>query len=178
MLEFEAIRNLVSSIFIKFVLFIILLLVGFVASVIVGKILKKAFVEFGLNGVFFKLVKKKINIEAIIITIISYSIFIVSLIFAFIYLGLSKKILLVFAIMIFAFLIISLLLNIKDFVPNFFVGIKLKKYHLKNGEFISSKSVKGKILSSSMTGIKILTKEKDLIFIPNTFLIRNGIKKE
>jgi small conductance mechanosensitive channel len=75
-------------------------------------------------------------------------------------------------------IILSMLLAIKDFIPNVFAGLFLhRKGFLKKGDNIIVKDVKGKIIYINLVETRVQTKEGDIIYIPNTLLTKSEVRK-
>lgn len=66
------------------------------------------------------------------------------------------------------------ILEIKDFFPNFVAGILIyQKRNFKEGDNIKVQNIDGIISDISLIETKIITKDKDTIWIPNSMLIKN-----
>ena len=72
---------------------------------------------------------------------------------------------------------VSLLLAIKDFIPDLVAGIRLSKKDLiNNGDTIELSNLNGTIRKADLTHIEIVTDENDIIFFPNSKLIKQKFK--
>jgi small-conductance mechanosensitive channel len=93
-------------------------------------------------------------------------------------LGLATTVLNMIAGGVIVIIILSTLLGVKDFIPNAVAGFVLqRKEFLSVGEVIKVKGMQGKIIKISLVETKIETKDKDIIFIPNSVLTKTEVVK-
>ena len=75
-------------------------------------------------------------------------------------------------------LVLFIILSLKDLIPNIAAGFLLHhRKFINKGENITVKDIKGKIIDITLTEIKLETKNKDVVIIPNSVLIKNEIVK-
>ena len=92
-------------------------------------------------------------------------------------LGITTLLLNIISIAIILLLTFSLILAIKDFIPNMIAGIKInKKEIVKKGDKISFDRIYAIVNEVTLTETKLGSKSGDIIFIPNSFLLKKVIK--
>src|SRR3989344_3758317 len=76
-------------------------------------------------------------------------------------------------------IIVFTILAFKDWVPNIIAGLYIYKNNkVKIGDIIKVKGVKGKIIEMNLVETKIETNNNELIFIPNSNMVRYEVVKE
>ena len=165
--------NLLSDLTNKFVVAVLILLIGFVIGKVVGKLSQKLLHELELDK-NLKNFRIKIPLESLISHALSYFIYFIVIIMSLNQLGLTAPIVNLLSLAIMLLLILSLLLSIKDFFPNLIAGLILhKKNKLKLNDSLEALGVKGKIVNLTLTETVIKTSRGDLIYIPNLELNKN-----
>ncbi len=170
--------NFITETSIKLIGSITILLLGLVIGRFLSKLTAKIVKEIELNKIIKGTTAFKLPLEQILSSTIRYVIYFISLILALNYLNLTKTIFYIVLALILATLIAFIIVSIKDFIPNIISGIILnKKRSLKIGDKIEVQNTKGKILEINLVETKIETSEKDIIWIPNSILLKNMVKK-
>ena len=154
----------VTSVFIKivsaFLIFIIGLIVGKFAGLIVASLLQELKIDEILETIGVKFFISKIAGTAV-----SIIVYIAGLILALNQLGIAEVVAIAIGALFAVIIILAVLLGAADMIRNFFAGLALrKKYLLKKS--ISLPTVNGKIVEVGYTKIKVLTKEKDVLVVP------------
>ncbi|MBW3021447.1 mechanosensitive ion channel [Candidatus Woesearchaeota archaeon] len=149
---------------------VIIIFIGFILAKTVDRLVYRILHEIELN----KLVKK-LNIERFISKVLYYIIILATIIMALNQLNVATTVLNVFvaAIAIFgAFLVIVWL---KDFIPNAFARILLRKKNFKEGDSIKipGLGIEGKIKEISLSETKVITKNKEILYVPNSSIYKN-----
>ena len=171
-------RDVFTPLVNNIVLFIIIILIGFIIGRIVGKLVQKLLHELELNNILDKAAGIKIDFEHAIGTCMTYFIYFIAIVMALNQIGLTTTVLNMISAGVIVIIIISMLLAIKDFIPNVFAGLFIhRKGFLKKGDKISVKDVKGKIIYINLVETRIQTKEGDIIYIPNTLLTKSEVRK-
>ena len=92
--------------------------------------------------------------------------------------GLTSLILNMLSGSVILLILISIILAIKDFVPNMVAGIFIfQKEIIRKGDVISFDKIKAKVLETTLIETKLESKSKDTIYIPNSVLIKKEITK-
>ena len=177
-------RELFDAIISKFIVAILILLVGVVIGRIVDKLLNRALSEIELNAIIKKATKINVALEEIISHSIAYFIYFITIILSLRQLGIATGILNILSLGVIIVIVLSIFLSIKDFIPNSISGIiLLYKGLINEGETIMLLDMVGKIDEIGLLETKIITKAGDVIYIPNSLLtkykitIRGRIKK-
>lgn len=170
-------RDSLEVVLTKFVVAIIILLIGFIIGKLTGKIIQWALHEIELNNLLQKAIGIKVSLEEIASSFTSYFIYFTSLIMALSHVGLTTTVLNIVAASIIIIVIISVFLSIKDFIPNMIAGIFIHQKRIINtGDIIKVIDVSGKIIHINLVETMVETKDKDIIYIPNSMLTKNVIR--
>jgi small-conductance mechanosensitive channel len=150
----------------------IILLVGFIAGRLLGNLLRRLLREVGLDNVI-KTAGIKISLERLFSGIVTYGIYIVAVIMALNTLKLDALVLDIIAAAVILVIAASVLLAVKDFIPNFLAGIRIgRKGMLKEGDHVVIDGIDAKVLKKDLTDIKLQSKKGDVIFVPNSVFIK------
>ncbi|MBW2977366.1 mechanosensitive ion channel [Candidatus Woesearchaeota archaeon] len=169
-------NTILPPFFTRSVVAIIILLMGFVLGRIIGKITQKVLREIELNRIIKKATGMKIALEEIVAKLLTYFIYFIFMIWALNELGLTTTILTMISGAALVIIILSILLAIKDFIPNAFAGFVIhRKRQIKPGDRIKTDGLQGKIARISLVETEIKTKKGDTIYIPNSILTKREI---
>ena len=117
----EYLNILFSQLFTKFIVAIIILLIGFVIGRILGRLVSKILGEIELNNILKK-AGVKFEMEDMLSHLTTYFIYFITVIWALDALGLTTTILNMISGAFLVLIIVSILLAVKDFVPNIISG--------------------------------------------------------
>jgi len=167
--------NGVSNFMVKLIAALAILLFGIIMANIFAKLFKKLLhsfeINFVLSGVGFKF-----PLEEFASSILKYIIYFATVIWALTELGLATTILQIILIVILIIMIIFIILAFKDIIPNITAGFVMHSKGLyQKGDIISVGAAEGKIVDLDIMETKIETKEKDIILIPNSVLMKSEI---
>jgi small conductance mechanosensitive channel len=169
-------NTLLPPIFMKSIVAIIILIIGFVFGRIAGRLLQKVFHEIELNTILKKATGIKIALEEVISKIVTYFIYFIAIIWALNELGLTTTILTMVSGAALVLILVSMLLVIKDFIPNAFAGFLIhRRRQIKIGDKIKTDGIEGKITRISLVETEIKTKQGDIIYIPNSLLTKRQL---
>jgi small-conductance mechanosensitive channel len=167
--------NTFSQLFVKLVIAIIILLIGFIIGRTVSKILQRILHEIELD----KNIKKagiKLPLEKYIANFVKYFIYFIAVIWALTELGLTTTVLNMISAVVLILILISLILAIKDFIPNVIAGFFLhRKKIFKQGDKIIIHDLKGTIQKITLTETEIKTEKGDTIYIPNSHITKKEV---
>ncbi len=170
--------KLLSGIFTKLVVAVIIVLIGLIAGKLLGKFIHKLLHEVELNKILRKAAGVKVSAEEMISTFITYFIYFIFIVMALNQLGLTTVVLHMISGAILIIIIISILLSIKDFMPNMFAGLFIhQKRFIKEGDIIKVDNTEGKVVHINLVETKIETKHGDIIYIPNSLLAKKTVVK-
>lgn len=165
-----------SPLFSKIVVAVIILLIGIIIGKLVGMVVQKLLNSIELNMLIRKAAGIRIRMEEFIGKLISYFIFFISIIMALDILQLTSIILYIISIMIIVIIVFSIVLSIKDFIPNIISGLYLhKKNFIREGDSLIMDGIKGKVIHINLTETRIQTPGGDLIYIPNSTLTKEKV---
>ncbi|MBW2968432.1 mechanosensitive ion channel family protein [Candidatus Woesearchaeota archaeon] len=173
---YNAVRASTSGLFYKFIVAIVMLLLGFIIGKILGRLVYKFLHSFDLNDNFTKLTRVTLKIEEIAETFTTYFIYFVTIVLVLQQIGLVSTILHMIAAGIIILIILSTFLGIKDFIPNAIAGFLIQgRKAFKVGQKIKVKGMTGVIIEINLLETKIETKNGDIIFIPNSVLSKTEV---
>ncbi|MBD3248935.1 mechanosensitive ion channel [Candidatus Woesearchaeota archaeon] len=168
--------NLLSSqIFTRLIVAVIILLIGFIIGKLVSRLVQKVLQEIELNS-SLKKAGVKLNLETIVSHFIAYFIYFIAVVWALNEIGLTTTVLNMISASAMVLIIISIVLAIKDFIPNAFAGLFIyQKGFIKEGDTIKVDNVEGTVKKTSLIETEIETKENDSIYIPNSILTKKEV---
>jgi potassium-dependent mechanosensitive channel len=161
----------------RFVLALVILFAGFVIARILGILAMLLLKELNLNALILKLSGVKLSVEEMLSGLITYSIYLGTVILALNQIGLTTKLVYTLAVSVFVIVLISIFIALKDFVPNLIAGFYiLHKGYVKVGDRVSIDNTEGVIKEINMLESRIETKEKDSLLIANSSLVNKLVK--
>lgn len=167
----ETVDPLLSRIVIAVLILFIGLIVGKLAGTLIRRLLNEIRLDKHVRAKGFKF-----SLEKFIGNMVSYIIYLIAIIMSLNRLGLTSAILAIIAGLIIVVVMVSFILSVRDFFPNFFAGlrIKLKKLFLE-GDEIQIKEVAGKINSIGFLETRITTSSDEEIIIPNSIFNKRQV---
>lgn len=173
---YQTVKNSTSGLFYKFIVAIILLLVGFIIGRILGRLMYKFLHSFEVNENFSKLSGVSVKLEEIAETFTTYFIYFITVVIVLQQIGLATTVLHMIAAGIIILLILSTFLGVKDFIPNAIAGFYIQsKKTFKVGQTIKVKGMSGKIKQITLIETKLETKNGDIILVPNSILHKTEV---
>ncbi len=175
---FNYLHNLFSSFYYDILIAVIILLIGFILGKLLSKVIQKVMNSLEVDNITKKATRVEIGLEKAIGTFTKYFIYFIAIIMALNQLNITTTILQMFSAAILIIVIISIILAIKDFVPNTFAGFYLyRNKFIKEGETIRVKGIEGVVKHINLVETKLETREGDLVYIPNSALTKTEIIK-
>ena len=151
---------------------IVILIVGFALGVIVKKLLRKVLKEVELNKLVLRLGIMQ-DLEAGISTVISYLIYLVTLVLFLDYLGIKSIVIYLVVGALLMFLLLTLAIGLKDIIPNFMGYLFLQKKGLvKEGKIVDVKGISGKVEKIGVLETEIETEKGDVLYVPNSLFLK------
>ncbi len=151
---------------------IIIFFIGFIIAKLTSRILKKVLAEAEINRILETAGFKPISNT--IASLVKYIIYIITVFIILQQFGLTKLVLAIIVITSTIILTISILLAIRDFIPNFAAGIFLRKKAKKFiGKQVQIGTVKGKLVNFGLMGSII--KNKEQYYIPHLYTSKQKI---
>lgn len=168
----EFFKNIFSGIMTDIVIALVVLLIGIIIGRILGRLVQGILEEIEVNAMLEK-AGFKISFGEIIGSLVSYFIYFITVIMALNQLGIAKNVLNIIAGCIILIIIISLILTFKDYISNIIAGIFIhQKRFIKPGDKIKFKDIEGRIININLIESQVETKEKDMVYIPNSLLTK------
>lgn len=175
---FDFLREVFASFYSKFILAVITLFIGIIIGRFVGKLLKRVLSEVELDNLIKKTTKIKFSLEDGISGFAAYFIYFITIIMALNQLGITTRLLEIISVAILIIIVLSVLLGIREFIPNVMSGIFIhQKRFIRVGDKVRIGEVEGKITKVSLTETWIRTKNGDLIYMPNSLLTKKEVVK-
>src|SRR3989338_9977575 len=172
----EYIMNILRPILSKVVVAVVVLLVGFIIGKLTGKTIHWVLRTAEINKRWKELTGMNWRVETFISAIVSGSIYFIVIIMTLNVLGLSEIIAKIISFGLICLIFISLLLALKDFIPNYIDGLRLYK-RIKQKDTIIIENMKGHIEQITWTDVKIHAENGDILYIPNSLFLKKGFKK-
>ena len=167
-----------STVIIKIVVALIIILIGFIVGKIVGKIAYKLLNEINLNNFFHKATGLNFKPDLIISKGITYLIDFFVIIIA-VDSSFTPTLIYIISASIIVIIVFSIIIGIKDLIPNVIAGLSLyRKSNFNIGDRIEINNHKGMIDKITLIETIIKKKNGDLLYIPNTELIRVKVLKK
>lgn len=168
--------DLLKPILSKIVVALIVLLIGFIVGKVIGKTLHWFLRAAELNKRWKELTGLDWRLESFLSSILSGMVYFIVIIVALNVMDLSQFLVKGVSFGIISIIFISIILGIKDFIPNYIDGIRLHK-RLKVHDTVIIDEMKGAVDECTWTDIKITTEKGDILYIPNSLFLKKGFKK-
>ena len=163
---------------IKLVAAITILLIGLILGRFFSKLVKKILKEVELNNIIKKEFKLDWPVEQFLVSFIRYLVYFVALVIALNQIGLAKIILYVILGGVLLFIVVFMILAIKDFIPNVVSGFLIQhRKLLKKGDKIKVRDIEGKVVDITLTEVQIKSGD-EIIVVPNSVLSKEIIWKK
>lgn len=164
-----------AQLFTRFIVAIIIVLIGFIIGRIACRFMQKFLHEVEIDRILKKM-GIAISLERMLSDFLKYFIYFISVIWALNELGLTTTILNMISAAALILIIISVLLAIKDFIPNIISGFFInQKSMIKKGDTITIGNLRGKVISISLVETQVKTSKGDIIHIPNSTLTKKEL---
>ena len=171
----EYTNSIFSQLFVNLIVAIVILLIGFILGRVAGRLAQNFLHEIEIN----KILKKRginLSLEQILSHLLTYSIYAVTIIWALYKVGLAKIVLTLIAAAALILLLISVLLAIKDFMPNAVAGFFIYQRGLvKEGDSMRFGKLEGKVKRVGLVETEMKTKRGDSLHIPNSMLVKKAL---
>ena len=152
---------------------LVILIVGFALGVIAKKLLRKVLKEFELNKLMLRLGIMQ-DIEMGISTIISYLIYLGTIVLFLKYLEIESIVIYIIFGALLMLLLLTLAIGLKDIIPNFMGYLFLQKKGLvKEGKVVDVKGISGKVEKIGVLETEIETEKGDVLYVPNSLFLRS-----
>jgi small-conductance mechanosensitive channel len=174
----DAMQDVFSSVLNKLLFAAIIIIVGFVVGRLLGNLVKHFLHEMGFDQLT-RAAGIKLSIEGLLSSVVTYLTYFVAVVMALDKLGINTFVFNLIAGGMIAIVLLSVLLAIKDFIPNVFAGFFLNRRGIvKEGDRVRIDDVDGRVAKVDLMEVKLETKRGDTIFIPNSLVIRKKVIKK
>jgi small-conductance mechanosensitive channel len=161
----------------QYVIAIVILFSGFILGNILAKIVKKILHEIELNNFLKSVSNIDIRIEELISMFVKFLVYFIFVVYVLNYLNLSTIIINVLLIVVLVIVGFSVIVSVRNFLPDFFAGIAISKRKLIfEGDIIEIDGIIATIKKIDLTSIQLLTKDNELIFYPASQFLRKKLK--
>ncbi|MBI4150034.1 mechanosensitive ion channel [Candidatus Woesearchaeota archaeon] len=155
---------------------IIFVLVGFIIGKLLGRLVHRTLHSMEVDTILKKAMQTNVKLEQPLATVTSFLIYTIAIIMALNQLQVTTTILQMIIAGVILVIIIAAAFAVKDFIPNAVAGFYLLKNNvIKEGQVISVKGVKGKVIAVTLIETKLQTKEGNLVHIPNSSITKAEI---
>ena len=155
---------------------IVILLVGFAIGILVKKVLSRVLKEISLNKVMNK-VGVTYNLENIVSSVVSYVIYLFTIVLFLDKLGIKSIVLYLIVGAVLMLIILTLLVGMKDIIPNFIGWLYLqKKNKIKEGRRVEVKEISGTVEKIGYLETEIKTEHGDILYVPNSLFMKSKLR--
>ncbi|PIN76494.1 hypothetical protein COV17_02215 [Candidatus Woesearchaeota archaeon CG10_big_fil_rev_8_21_14_0_10_36_11] len=152
---------------------IAILIIGFALGILIKKVLYRILHEIELNNGMAK-VGITYNLEKGVSSIISYIIYLVTIVMFLDQLGLRSIVLYIIVGAVLMIIILTILVGVKDIVPNFVAWFLLqRKGRIKEGKRVEIKEISGTVEKVGYLETEIRTERGDTLYVPNNLFIKS-----
>jgi moderate conductance mechanosensitive channel len=171
-------QQLFSKVYTNFAVAIIILLAGVIIGRIAGRFVHKVLSEIELNNMIRKLTNVRLSMDEIIANFVTYFIYFIFIIMALDQLGVTTTVFKIISIVVILIIIASILLGVRDFIPNVISGIFLaQRRFLSKGDHVKVGDIEGEIIEINIVETRMKTKKGDMMYIPNSILTKKEVIK-
>jgi len=173
-MAFESLTG--SGYIVRLIAAIVVILIGFIVARVLSKLTKKGLHELEADKILREQAGVKVPLEEFLASLVKYLTYFAAVILALNQLGLTTVVLQIILFVALAILVGFIVLAFKDFIPNITAGFFLHmKKMINEGDTIKFKTIEGKVLHINLVETKIQTKNKDIVYIPNSLLTKKEI---
>ena len=152
---------------------IAILLIGFGLGILAKKLIFKLLKELELNKIMNK-VGVMYDLEKIVSSIVSYVIYLFTIVIFLDKLGIKSIVLYLFVGAILMLIILTFLVGLRDIIPNFVAWLILqKKGKVKVGRKIDVKNIYGTVEKIGYLETEIKTDNGDILYVPNSLFVKS-----
>ena len=156
----------------------LILIIGLVLGKVLGNALRRVFKGMELNHLFQIGLRLRFNAEGFFASFITYAIYFITLLLVLSQLGIPTSTLKIVFLIFLGLVILIALLASKDWLPNLIAGIYLMKTKkIKVGTIIKIRGFEGAVIDFNLIETKIRTKKREDVFIPNSLLNKELLRR-
>ncbi|MBR9703253.1 mechanosensitive ion channel family protein [Candidatus Woesearchaeota archaeon] len=163
----------------RVVIALVILFVGFILGKIVGRFLFRVLDDLNLDGLAKRLLGKSLSLERSISAVVAALIYLIAIIMALNALGLTTAVLSAIIIIVLILVGISVLLAIKDLVPNLSAGMMIKQKDIfREGDTVSFNGTSGVVEEFSLFETRLRSKGNEVLIVPNNLFAKHTVKRK
>ncbi|MFO8016695.1 MAG: mechanosensitive ion channel family protein [Candidatus Woesearchaeota archaeon] len=171
-------RNNFAGLYSNILVAFIILLMGFIIGKLLGKLTHRLLNEVGLDHILKKASGVELKLERFLAAAVTYFIYFITIIMVLNQLNVTTTVLQMLSAAVIILIIVSVILAVKDFIPNAFAGIYIYRRDLiKKGEKIRVKGIEGEVAHINLVETKLETSEGDIVYLPNSAITRTEVVK-
>ncbi len=175
---YEKAVEVLKPIYLNIIAAFLILFAGIIVGKIFGKLVKKVLHEIELNKITHKATSLKLSIEEFTGGFVQYFVYFITVIMALNQLNVTTTVLSMVGGAVIILIVVSIILAIKDFIPNVFAGFYIyRNKFIKVGEIIKVKGMEGEVKEVNLFETRIETISGDTIYIPNSALTKTEVVK-
>jgi hypothetical protein len=145
---------------------LIIIGVGILIADILAKLGRKVVIGFEINKFI-----TKFPINDLVSSSVRFLVYVIAIVWGVFQMGIEWIVLIIVGFGVLLFLIWKGVLCLRDFIPNYIAYSKLK---MKKGKTFSFKGVKGRVKAIGRLESRILTEDKEILYIPNKLFLRKA----
>lgn len=169
----EGFLGLIQSYIYTIIAGIVILLLGFGLGILVKKIVFRVLNEIELNKIMSK-VGMRYDLEKGVSLIISYVIYLFTIVIFLDQLGITSIVLYLAVGGILMLIILTFLVGLKDVIPNFVAWILLqRKDKIREGRKIEVREISGTVERVGFLETEIKTEQGDILYVPNSLFLKS-----
>jgi hypothetical protein len=161
----------------KFVIALIILFIGLLVGLLIGKISLKLLRELDVNTLLKNYVGFDMKLDEVISKGLTWAIYVLTVLLVLYQLGVATFVVNTISIFIILLAIILVTISMKDFVPNFFAGLRLaRRDFFTVGDIVRVDRFEGKIVDIELLEVLVETKAGDVLIVPSSYLLHNVVR--
>ena len=150
-----------------------ILLIGLALGVLVKKLVFRILKEIELNKIMSR-VGVTYNLEHWISSILSYLVYLVTMIFFLEQLGITSIVLILILGAVLMFVVLTAIVGLKDVIPNFVAWVLLqRKGRMIEGHHVNVREIGGRVERIGFLETEIRTENGDLLYVPNSLFLKS-----
>ncbi|MBI4438561.1 mechanosensitive ion channel family protein [Candidatus Woesearchaeota archaeon] len=169
--------GMVSGLFNSVVAAAIILLIGLIAGRVLGKLVERVVRDTDMQSAVRHVLKINIPLGEVIGSLVTYFAYFLSVMLALDVLNIENAMFSIVAGLVIMVIFLSIVLSLKDFLTNVFGGIYVhQKGVVRPGDIVRVSGIEGTVVGIELIDTRIETVHGDLMFVPNSLLIKNAIR--
>lgn len=155
---------------------LVILLIGFALGILVKKLLLRVFKGIELNKILTRVGITQ-NLEKSLSSIVMYLIYLATIIIFLDYFKIGSIVLYILLGALLMLLILTLLVGLKDVIPNLLAWLILQKRgNIKVGRRVEVKEISGEVEKIGYLETEIKTDSGDILYVPNNLFLKSKFK--